>query len=206
MKKIVVKGKTIEEAVQTGLNQLNTTEDRVIIQVLEQPSKGLFGLIGSREAKVELELKPDALEETAAFLHQVFTAMELDATLERQDSKEGVKFHIHGTDLGLLIGRRGQTLDALQYLANIVANRFSASHIRIVLDAENFRDRRQKTLEDLASRLAHKVERTRKEVILEPMSAQERKLIHSHLQNHPAVKTYSKGDEPNRRVVICLRG
>lgn len=205
MKKIVVKGKTIEEAIRAGLHQLNTTEDRVLVQVLEQPSKGLFGLIGSREAKVELELKPDALEETAVFLHDIFTAMELDITLEQQESKEGTIFHIQGSDLGILIGRRGQTLDALQYLANIVANRFSESHVRIILDAENFRERRRKTLEDLALRLASKVERTKKEVMLEPMSAQERKMIHARLQTHPTVKTYSKGDEPNRRIVICIR-
>jgi spoIIIJ-associated protein len=101
-----------------------------------------------------------------------------------------------------MIGRRGQTLDALQYLANIVANRYSDSYLRIVLDAENFRDRRKKTLEDLADRLAGRVLKTRKEIVLEPMPAAERKVIHAKLQSHGAVKTYSKGEEPNRRVVI----
>jgi spoIIIJ-associated protein len=104
-----------------------------------------------------------------------------------------------------LIGRRGQTLDALQYLTNIVANRFSTSHVRIVLDAEQFRERRRQTLEQLSERLASRVIRSKKEVVLEPMSPQERKVIHSHLQDHPSVKTYSKGEEPNRRVVIVMR-
>jgi spoIIIJ-associated protein len=108
-------------------------------------------------------------------------------------------------DLGMLIGRRGQTLDALQYLVNIVANRYASSHLRIVLDAEDFRERRRKTLEDLSDRLAGRVIRTRKEVVLEPMAPHERKVIHSQLQHHPKVKTFSRGDEPNRRVVITLR-
>lgn len=105
----------------------------------------------------------------------------------------------------MLIGRRGGTLDALQYLVNIVANRYSDSHLRIVLDAEDFRERRRKTLEELSDRLAGRVIRTRKEVVLEPMTPHERKVIHSQLQNHPKVRTFSKGDEPNRRVVIALK-
>lgn len=205
MKKIVVKGKTIEEAVSAGLVQLKTTQDRVEVTVLEQPSKGLFGLIGTREAKVELELIPDPVEETSVFLREVFAAMQMDVSLEIKETKDSIKFHVKGEELGILIGRRGQTLDALQYLTNIVANRHSSSHIRIILDAEGFRERRRITLEELAIRLASKVERTKKEVILEPMPAQERKIIHSKLQNHPTVKTYSKGEEPNRKIVICLR-
>jgi spoIIIJ-associated protein len=105
----------------------------------------------------------------------------------------------------MIIGRRGQTLDALQYLVTIVANRYSDNHIRIVLDAENFRERRRKTLEELSERLAGRVIRTRKEIVLEPMMPHERKIIHSQLQSHPKVRTFSQGDDPNRRVVIALR-
>jgi spoIIIJ-associated protein len=205
MKKIVVSGKTIEDAVKAGLQQLQTREDRVKVTVLEQPSKGLFGLIGSKEAKVELELIPDPLEEAAVFLQNVFRAMNLDVSIEQKKEKDGMLFNLIGNELGILIGRRGQTLDSLQYLANIVANRYSDSYLRILLDAENFRDRRKKTLEQLAERLAEKVVRSKKEVILEPMSPQERKVIHAQLQDHPKIKTYSKGDEPNRRVVIALK-
>ncbi|MFK7692281.1 RNA-binding cell elongation regulator Jag/EloR [Paenibacillus sp. HJGM_3] len=205
MKKLVVAGKTIEDAVKSGLAQWNTTENRVKIQVLEQPSKGLFGLIGNKEAKVELEWIPDPIEEATVFLHDVFQSMHIDAAIESQESAEGVQLNISGNELGILIGRRGQTLDSLQYLTNIVANRYATSHVRIVLDAENFRDRRKQTLEELSDRLARRVIRTRKEVVLEPMSPQERKVIHSQLQNHPNVKTYSKGEDPNRRVVIALR-
>ncbi|MFD0590207.1 RNA-binding cell elongation regulator Jag/EloR [Paenibacillus sp. GCM10027627] len=206
MKKIVASGKTIDDAVRNGLTQWKVTEDRVKIVVLEQPSKGLFGLIGVKEAKVELELIPDALEEAEQFLLEVAGTMGLQVSVERKSTKDGVLLSVSGGgDLGMLIGRRGGTLDALQYLVNIVANRYSDSHLRIVLDAEDFRERRRKTLEELSDRLAGRVIRTRKEVVLEPMTPHERKVIHSQLQNHPKVKTFSKGDEPNRRVVIALR-
>jgi spoIIIJ-associated protein len=204
MKKIVVSGKTIEEAVKAGLLQWNVSEDRVKVHIVEQPSKGFLGF-GSKLAKVELELLPDALEEANHFLQDIFRTMNLTITIDQHKDKEGGLFNMTGSELGILIGKRGQTLDALQYLVNIVANRYSSSHLRIVLDAENFRQRRKKTLEELAIRLAGRVVKTKKEVILEPMNAQERKIIHSELQEHPLVKTYSKGEEPNRRVVIALK-
>lgn len=205
MTKITVSGKTVEEAVQAGLAQLGVPEHRVKIEVLEQPSKGLFGLIGAREAKVEMEVLPDAVEECLAFLDRLFAAMGLSIRVERVDEPDSVRLNLHGDELGIVIGRRGQTLDALQYLANIVASRHSDKHIRIILDAEDFRERRKQTLIQLSERLAERVVRTKKEVILEPMSPQERKVIHSQLQNHPKVKTYSKGEEPYRRIVITLK-
>lgn len=206
MKKIVASGKTIDDAVRNGLTQLQVTEDRVKKVVLEHPTKGLFGLFGAKEAKVELELIPDATEEAEKFLLEIAGTMGLQVSIDRKQTREGTRLAVTGSgDLGMLIGRRGQTLDALQYLVNIVANRYSDSHLRIVLDAEDFRERRRKTLEELSERLAGRVIRTKKEVVLEPMSPHERKVIHSQLQNHPRVKTYSKGDEPNRRVVISLR-
>jgi spoIIIJ-associated protein len=206
MKKIVASGKTIEDAVRNGLSQLQVTEDRVKQVVLEQPTKGFFGLFGAKEAKVELELIPDPMLEAEQFLRDIAGTMGLQVNIDRKQTREGTHLAVSGSgDLGMLIGRRGQTLDALQYLVNIVANRYSDSHLRIVLDAEDFRERRRKTLADLSDRLAGRVIRTRKEVVLEPMSPHERKVIHSQLQNHPKVKTFSKGDEPNRRVVIALR-
>jgi len=238
MKKIVASGKTIDDAVRNGLTLLQATAEQVTVNVLEQPSKGLFGLIGARDAKVELTLIPvpeapapeepaavrseaadalpvqagkpksdgssdEALVKTEQFLRDVAAAMGLAVEVDRQSSKDGLQLAMSGPgDIGMLIGRRGQTLDALQYLANIIANRHSDSHLRLVLDAEDFREKRRKTLEELSNRLAGRVVRTREEVVLEPMSPHERKIIHSQLQNHPKVKTYSKGEEPNRRIVI----
>lgn len=204
-KTLIVTGKTVEDAVKLGLAQWNVSESRVKIQVLELAAKGLFGIFGSKEAKVQLELIPDAVEEALKFLQDVFGTMNVKVHIERGEDKEGVRLNLTGTELGILIGRRGQTLDSLQYLVNIVANRYSDKHLRIILDAEHFRDRRKKTLEELSTRLANRVIRTRKDVVLEPMSPADRKIIHSQLQDHPSVRTYSKGDEPNRRVVISLR-
>ncbi|MCM3635622.1 MULTISPECIES: RNA-binding cell elongation regulator Jag/EloR [Paenibacillus] len=206
MTKVLASGKTIEDAVRNGLAQLQVTEDRVKVVVLEQPAKGFLGLIGSKDAKVELELIPDPKEEAERFIRDVAHAMGLDVQLTWTETKDNMLLSIScNGDLGMLIGRRGQTLDALQYLVTIVANRYSDNHIRIVLDAENFRERRRKTLEDLSERLAGRVVRTRKEVVLEPMVPHERKVIHSQLQSHPKVRTFSQGDEPNRRVVITLK-
>lgn len=205
MKNLIVSAKTIEEAIKSGLAQLNVTEDRVKVNVLEQPTRGLFGLIGSKNAKVELELIPDPVEEAIAFLQDLMKAMQISVTINRSKDKEYTLLELSGPELGILIGKRGQTLDALQYLVGIVANRFSSSFIRIVLDAENFRERRRQTLEDLANKLANRVIRTRKDVVLEPMNSQERKVIHTVLQNHANVKTFSKGEEPNRRIVITMR-
>ncbi|MEW4372444.1 RNA-binding cell elongation regulator Jag/EloR [Paenibacillus kandeliae] len=147
----------------------------------------------------------EACDEAVQFIREVGESIGLELDVDVKRGRDGYVMSISGSDLGLLIGRRGQTLDALQYLVNIVANRYSDKYIRIMLDAENFRDRRRKTLEELADRLAGKVIRSGKEVVLEPMSSQERKVIHARLQNHNKVKTASKGDEPNRRVVITLR-
>jgi spoIIIJ-associated protein len=230
MSNVIASGKTVEEAVIKGLSQLGVSQDRVTVNILSQPSKGFLGLIGVREAKVELtllqELIPDSVVETVKplsdssnpdvvegdpyavavqFILDVGRSMGLEVQVDIQHSKEATTLHIFGPDLGLMIGRRGQTLDSLQYLANIVANRVSNSYIRIILDAENFRERRKKTLEELADRLAGRVIRSNKEVVLEPMSPQERKVIHAKLQDHKLVKTYSKGEDPNRRVVISLK-
>jgi len=204
MKEITVYGKTVEEAVEAGLRQLGVGRQRVTVEVLEQPAKGLFGLIGSRDAKVRLVLIPDPVEEARKLLEGVLVAMNLKADILQSEDEDGnVVFRLTGGDMGMVIGRRGQTLDALQYLLNVVANRHSKEHVRVLLDAENFRERRKETLERLADRLAARVAKSRREILLEPMTPQERRIIHTHLSNHPKVKTFSKGDEPNRRVVIA---
>jgi Predicted RNA-binding protein len=166
----------------------------------------LFGLLGSKEAKVELTVKPDAIEEAMEFLKEIAESMKLDIHIERQDTSDGVVLQLSSKDdIGILIGRRGQTLDALQYLVNVVSHRSGNVNTRIILDAENFRERRRKTLEELAARLADKAVRSRREVVLEPMPSHERKIIHTYLQDHPHVRSFSKGEEPNRRIVIGLK-
>lgn len=202
MKTMTVSGKTVDEAIQIGLKDWAVPEDCVKVRVIEEPVKGFFGLIGSKDATVELTLIPDALEEAEAFLSKVLTKMNLDITIEKEQHEEHAILNMVGGELGIVIGRRGQTLDALQYLVNIVANRRAEAHYRIILDAENFRQRRKETLENLALRLAKKVIRSGKETVLEPMSPADRKVIHMKLQNDDRVVTYSRGTEPNRRIVI----
>jgi len=203
VKKITVSGKTVDEAVQSALEQLSTTKERVSIQVLEEPKKGFLGLIGVKLAVVEVEIQPDAAEEAVKFLEEVTKNMGVTITINQVKTKEALLLDLSGEGIGILIGKRGQTLDSLQYLVNLVANRFSEQYIRIILDAENYRDRRKESLEHLAKRLGNKAVRTRKEVILEPMNALERKIIHTVLQDIRGVKTYSEGVEPNRRIVVA---
>lgn len=251
MKKVTATGKTVEDAIQSALQQLQATRDMVTYHVLEEPSKGFFGLIGVRNAKVEVILqdkpadnedmavvqessasepvpepelatavslpeeetedlliraaKVDAIRQGKAFLEEVLATMGLDIEVEEQTQDGNPVFIIKGSGLGLIIGRRGQTLDSLQYLVNVVANRHADKRVRIVLDAENYRAKRKEALGQLADRMASQVARTRKPVRLEPMNPAERKVIHSRLQKHPKVETFSEGTEPYRRVVIAIK-
>jgi spoIIIJ-associated protein len=203
VKRVVATGRTIDEAVEKALRELNASRERVSIRVLEEPSKGLFGLIGTRDAKVEVEVKHDPVEHGHAFLAEVLQTMGVEAKVEMRRTDDGILFDIQGKNLGVIIGRRGQTLDALQYLVNVVANRHAEKHVRISLDAENYRLRRKETLEHLAERIAKKAIQMNKNVRLEPMSAAERKVIHSYLQNRADVVTFSEGEEPHRYIVVA---
>ncbi|MDO3413224.1 RNA-binding cell elongation regulator Jag/EloR [Saccharibacillus sp. CPCC 101409] len=163
------------------------------------------GFSGEEETDEPGVRPEERYREAADFIRDVASAMGLDVQIDVRKNRDGGMLDISGPELGMLIGRRGQTLDALQLLASVVANRSSDKFVRLTLDAENFRRRRAKTLEELADRLAERVVRTRKEVVLEPMPPQERKVIHARLQNHPRVETGSRGEEPNRRVTITLK-
>ncbi|MEB1808245.1 MAG: protein jag [Bacillaceae bacterium] len=202
MKKVTASGKTIEEAIEKALVELNTTREKVELQVIEEPQKGFFGLFGGKPAVVEVELKPDSIQEARDFLNVLFEKMDVQVNIVvKTDSRETI-FDLQGEHIGTLIGRRGQTLDSLQYLVNLVANRNSDGFLRIRLDAENYRERRKQSLEQLAERLAKKAIQTKKTVKLEPMQAHERKIIHTALQNSKGIATYSEGQEPKRYIVI----
>ena len=202
MKKVTVSGKTVDEAIQLGLEKLETEMDNVEYEVIEEPQKRVLGLFGGKSAMIEMRLKPDPLKEAMVFMRDTISKMGVDASVEQEERSEGIYFNIVGSDIGILIGKRGQTLDSLQYLVNLVANRHAENHIRLYLDAEGYRERRKEALETLASRLSDKALRTDREVRLEPMNAHERKIIHTALQNIDEVSTYSEGQEPHRRIVI----
>ncbi|HWR44035.1 RNA-binding cell elongation regulator Jag/EloR [Sporomusa sp.] len=199
-------GKTIEEAIELALAELGVSRDRVDHEVLEVPSKGLFGFIGSKLAKVRVAIRPiDPVEVAKQFLNSVFSSMKVNVVMEKMTHEDHVVINLRGEDLGILIGKHGQTLDALQYLTNLAANRDADERSRIVLDVEDYRKRRAETLSRLAMRLADKVKRRGERVVLEPMSPQERKIIHMALQGDNRIMTYSEGDEPYRKVVIALK-
>ena len=197
-------GKTIDEAKQAALSELQVSADMVEFEVLAEPSKGFLGLIGGRPARILArvrELTP--ADKAKKFLSDIFAAMNLDVTIEVSEAEDGVVLNLIGDNLGILIGKHGQTLDSLQYLSNLTANKgLLEEKVRIILDIENYRSRREETLRRLALRLADKVRRTGERIVLEPMNRHERKIIHMALQDNYRISTYSSGDEPYRKVVI----
>ncbi len=204
MKSIEAVGRTVEEAVQKGLAELGLAHDETELEVLAEPMPGFLGLIGSRQARVRLTEKKSPEKYLLEFLQTVLAHFGLQGRINLEADGERISVSISGSKMGQLIGKRGQTLDALQYLLNVIYHRHFAGHgARVVLDVEDYREKREQTLRDLAGRLANKAARYRKEVVLEPMSPQERRIIHSTLQDHPDVSTYSQGEEPYRKVVIA---
>ncbi|ALC88515.1 protein jag [Bacillus sp. FJAT-18017] len=201
MKQITASGQTVEDAVQSALAQLNTTKERTDVEIVDEGKKGIFGF-GSRPAIVKVTVRIDPLEEARKFLYQV--AEQMGAPIEIETIKDGkhVTFVLSGEKIALLIGKRGQTLNSLQYLTQLVLNRFSEQYLTVILDAEDYRNRRNETLIQLAQRLAQKAVKTGKNVTLEPMPSYERKVIHTALSENTKVKTYSDGTEPHRHIVI----
>ena len=199
-------GKTVEEAIEAALAELGLERDQVDYRVLEAPSKPLFGLLGGREAKVEVTIKKvEPIERAKLFIEKVTKAMHLLVSISVISNEDAITLNLKGDDLGILIGKHGQTLDALQYLTNLVANREGRERIRFIVDVEDYRKRRADTLQQLALRLADRVKRSGDRVVLEPMTPHERKIIHMSLQEDLRIETYSEGEEPFRRVVIVSK-
>lgn len=200
-------GKTIDDAKRAALEELQVAENMVEFEVLEEPSKGFLGLIGNKPARILARLRElTPAEKAEEFLTSIFEAMKLEVRIAPMDTKDGVVMNLIGENLGILIGKHGQTLDSLQYLANLAANKgLVEDKVRIILDIENYRSRREDTLRRLAMRLADKVRRTGERIVLEPMNRHERKIIHMALQNNYRISTYSSGEEPYRKVVIELK-
>lgn len=202
MSQVVEKtGKSVQEAVNLALEELQADTDSVEVEVLDEGSKGLFG-IGGKMARVRVSLKLSQSGDAKFFLSDVLTKMKVSVDIESEEDEEAILLRIKGKDSGIIIGRRGETLDALQYLTSLVVNKDREEYKRVTIDIENYRQKREETLVRLANRLAERVSRYRKNVTLEPMNPYERRIIHSSLQNNKYVETYSVGEEPNRKVVI----
>ncbi|MDD2553684.1 MAG: protein jag [Desulfotomaculaceae bacterium] len=195
-------GKTVDEAVNQALKELNATTEEVDVEVLEEPSRGILGLIKVKPARVKVTLKDSPLKRASGLLKSIFKTMDLDVNINISENDKIVFVDLEGTDLGILIGRRGETLDALQYLLNLAVNKNQEIRKKIIIDIEGYRDRREKTLQRLALKLADKARQRGRNVVLEPMSSQERRIIHTALQGRDDIYTFSEGEEPYRKIII----
>ncbi|MFZ7942352.1 MULTISPECIES: RNA-binding cell elongation regulator Jag/EloR [Bacillaceae] len=202
MKQVTATGQTVEEAVESALAQLQTTKDRADINIIDEGKKGIFGIFGSRPAVVKVTMVIDPIEEAKKFLVQVSEQMGAPAEIEIKREGKQVYLIMTGEKIALLIGKRGQTLNSLQYLTQLVINRYATQYLTVILDAEDYRNRRSETLVQLAQRLAGKAVKSGKDVALEPMPSYERKVIHTALADNKRVKTFSDGTEPHRFIVI----
>jgi len=202
VKQVTATGQTVEEAVELALAQLKTTKDLADVNIIDEGKKGIFGIFGSRPAVVKVTVNIDPIEEAKKFLLNVSEQMGAPVELEVKQDGKLVNFVLSGEKIALLIGKRGQTLNSLQYLTQLVINRHANQYLTVILDAEDYRNRRNETLVQLAHRLAEKALKTGKKVTLEPMPSYERKVIHTALSEDKRVKTMSDGVEPHRYVVI----
>ena len=206
MEFIEVTAKTVDDAITEALVQLGATSDQIEYEVIEKGSSGFLGF-NSKPARIKVRKKFTPEDIIRDFLNKVFDAMHMDVEIIIKQSEEENVFDVElkGDDMGVLIGKRGQTLDSLQYLTNLAINRHVDDNIKVKLDTEDYRNRRKETLENLARNIAYKVKRTKRPVSLEPMNPFERRVIHSALQGDHYVTTHSEGEEPYRHVVVTLK-
>lgn len=205
MRYVIKEARTVEDAIKEALLELEVTEADVEIEVIEEASRGLFGLIGSKDAKVKVTVVNDSVMKSKEFLENIFKYMGVVADMEIRREEDGLYIDIVNVDpidKGIIIGKRGNTLDSIQYLLSLTINRDQDRYIRVALDIGNYRQRREETLIRLAEKMADKAKYTNKPVKLEPMNPFERRIIHSALQKYDDITTYSEGVDPYRRVVI----
>ena len=205
MEFIEISAKNVDDAITQATVQLGITSDQLEYEVLDKGSTGFLG-IGSKNAVIKAR-KKFSIDENVEFLSSIFDAMkmEVEILVAVNEEEHIIEVELKGDDMGILIGKRGQTLDSLQYLTNLAINKHSDEYYKVKIDTEDYRKRRKETLENLAKNIAYKVKRTKRPVSLEPMNPFERRIIHSALQNDRYVTTHSEGDEPYRHVVVTLK-
>lgn len=206
MEFIEISAKNVDDAITQATVQLGITSDQLEYEVLDKGSTGFLG-IGSKNAVIKARKKFSIDENVVEFLSSIFDAMkmEVEILVAVNEEEHIIEVELKGDDMGILIGKRGQTLDSLQYLVSLIVNKGTEGYLRVKLDTENYRERRKETLETLAKNIAYKVKRTRRPVSLEPMNPYERRIIHAAVQNDKYVTTRSEGEEPFRHVVIALK-
>ncbi len=204
MEFIEFKGKTVDDAITEATIQFGVTSEELVYEVIDKGSTGILGFINTKPAIIRAKKKETFEDIILEFLENLFRIMGVETVVDitYNEEEKTMDINLTGPEMGVLIGKRGQTLDALQKIVQSVVNKHSEEFIRVKLDTENYRARRRDTLENLAKNIAYKVKRTKKSVVLEPMNPYERRIIHSALQNDKYVSTRSEGEEPFRRVVI----
>lgn len=203
MQAIEKTAKTVQSAIEQALGELGVSREETEIEILEEPSKGLFGLLGAKPAKVRVVIKDTPGRRAKEMLGNVLGAMKIDAAIKIKEEESNVQVNLEGNDLGVLIGRRGETLDALQYLVSLSVNKNQEHRKKIILDVEGYRKRREETLQKLALKLADKARQRGRNVVLEPMNSLERRIIHTALQGRDDIDTFSEGEEPYRKIIIA---
>ena len=203
---IEVSAKTVDDAITEACQRLVVTSDKLEYEVIEEGSSGFLG-IGSKPAVIKARAKSSVQDAAKDFLKDVFEAMGLVVVVnvEYDEIENSMNIELSGDEMGVLIGKRGQTLDSLQYLVSLIVNKNVENYIRVKVDTENYRQRRKETLENLAKNISYKVKRTKRAVSLEPMNPYERRIIHSALQNDKYVTTKSEGEEPYRHIIVVLK-
>lgn len=204
MKIVEKSGRTVEEALELALIEMDLSKEDVEYEVLEEDSKGFLGLFGSKEARIRVTEKENIHLAAKKFLEETLEKMNIYAKVDVELTEDGIFATVSGDNMSVVIGRRGKTLDALQYLTNLVINRDRENYIHLVLDSEDYRAKRRDSLEELAHRMADKAKRQRRDIILNPMNSYERRIVHSALQKDEEVSTRSEGRDPYRKVIIFL--
>ena len=204
VKEAIATGATVEEAHANACAQLGVDTTEAEFEILELPEKKRFGLFGGNPAKVRAFIRETPADVAAEYLRTILSGMGLkDIQVEIREEEAGAELALTGEDIGFIIGHRGETLDALQYLASLVANHVDESYYRITLDVGNYREKRKETLENLGKKMAARAVKTGRNASLEPMNPYERRVIHSALQGNRYVETYSEGEDPYRHVVVA---
>lgn len=206
MEYVEFSGKTVNDAVIEACQKFMVASEKLDYEVVEEGSAGFLG-IGSKSAVIKARVKSSIVDTAKDFLNSVFEAMNMVVVSEVKydEANRTMDIELNGDEMGVLIGKRGQTLDSLQYLVSLVVNKDVEDYIRVKVDTENYRQRRKETLESLAKNISFKVKRTKRAVSLEPMNPYERRVIHSVLQNDKYVMTHSEGNEPYRHVVVTIK-
>ncbi len=204
MSKYEATGRTLDEAIETALGSLGIRKDNAEVEILSEPNQGLLGIIGNKSARVMVKIKMEPAQYLQAYLQELLQYMDVEGSVVVGEDNEKLEAEVSGSDVGSLIGRRGKTLSDLQYLLNVIMRRqFANLNKMIFLDVEKYRSRREKTLTQLAKNVARKVIQEGREQALEPMTPQERRIIHLALHDLPEITTYSDGEEPYRKVIVA---